>query len=411
MSDTIPVLGTLKNLPLYLGTSPSTVEQILAEGVDLFYIIGYEGFEVKDGSTVKKITRPSIYLVTKNLVGVIQIPVSDHFLGINQAIKEDAVFMLPPIPWEMERKMSDFFHRAFLLHGTESVLLLVYDEDFVDTDTPELGWGIIAPPQENTSVSCHYDIDETVLAAKLPSQSLIGSAHSHPEMTAYFSTTDHKDQADWDGLHITYAWKKGKPDEHYIEMVQNGKQFQFNPEDIFAFPPAPDLEIAEEVDQWLTSVKKKSYTGGSSNTPGNYPNTAGTNTAVKAYQNTALRTPNKRNRPILLPKGGPSPDSAIFIGMIRDDALVTNETVECPLCGVGLIDPSIKAGRCFGCRSFLAFEAENIHEYYARYIAANNHVDIPEINPDKAKKPIYFCFKQNGTLTIGADVRTQSAKK
>jgi hypothetical protein len=411
MSDITPI-GEIKGLPLFMGSSPSTIQDLFEQGEDVFYVLGYEGVEVKEGTTTKKVSRTALYQVKKNLVGYSQLVVPDGPLGLNLELANKAVFLLPEIPWEMEQMMSNFFHKAYELHGTESILLLTYDETFLDSDTPELGWGLIAPPQENTAASCHYEIDETVMAMKGENESIVGSAHSHPDMKAYFSTTDHKDQAEWDGLHITYGWAKGKPDEHYIEMIQGGKQWPYDASDIFASPPKPALDTTEKVDQLLENVKKKAF---SNTTSQNWQTPSGSGAGGSGirdnYKSTALSKPNKKNRPMVLPKDAPSPDTSILIGVIPDDSMDTKAVVKCPLCNLALIKPAIGSGRCYGCRGFLAFTCETIEEFYQRYITANNIDSLPELNPAESTRPIHFIMKNGNVGTVSPDVRTDAAKK
>jgi len=59
----------------------------------------------------------------------------------------------------------------------------------------------------------------------------IGTIHSHASMSAFHSGTDHKDEENWDGLHITL----GKMNEEYFDIscsiMSGGERFMVNPED------------------------------------------------------------------------------------------------------------------------------------------------------------------------------------
>lgn len=405
----VPMIGEIQEIPVFLGTSPNSLDDLFDAGFDTFFLIGYEAIESRNAQNqVTKSARSALYMIRKNLVGYTQLPVSDQMLKLNQQLNPDGILLLPQIPWEMREKMSQFFHRAFELHGTESVLLLVYDDNFRESDNPSDGWGCIVPEQENTSGSCFYEINEKVMALKSPSQDIVGSVHSHPMMDAFFSGTDHKDQVDWDGLHITYGWKKNTADEYHIEMFQNGKTYQYKAEDIFALPPIPVLDDGGDIDQWLENVTKKA-------TPAITQGGGGTHSTghgVKNYEATTLKRPDRRGRTITVPKDGPSPSTSILITTVPDDALASEQRFECILCGCTLIDHPIKKMRCYGCKSFIAYESETIEDFHNRYIAEHKMPSMDELNPHIATRPIHFFYRQpQGPPTWSVDLRSEAAKK
>lgn len=409
-------IGEIKGLPLYLGTSVYSVEKLIEAGEDLFFIIGYEPYEHKgENNVVKKSARATIYEVRKNLVGFVIQPVSDTKIGVNQQLGVSSTIQLPKIPWELREKMSEFFHKVYKLHGTESILLLTYDETYLNSDDPGKGWGCIAPKQSNTSHDCHYEIDESVHAQKGETEFIVGSAHSHPNMSAYFSGTDHKDQVDFDGIHITYGWKGNGPDEYHIELYMAGNQFPYRPEDIFAQPPLPELEVEEEIDKWIEVVSKKAAvattsSGTSWNGGHGYINT-GTNfkaPTTSSQLGALVRT----TRNLVIPPGCPSPSENTLIGTVSDEALSKDMLVNCILCNLPLVVNAIENMSCYGCGSFIALESENIDQFVDRF--AERHKNIPEaIDPLKATKPIIFVWKnpENGTVGFGTDVRSAAAKK
>lgn len=408
----VPQLGELGGFPLYLGDHPKAIEILFEQGEDFFYIIGSEAFEIQGANnTVKKATKASLFVVRKNLVGYSIVPVNDNVLGISQEVKSSAVFTLPQIPWELQVKMSSFFHKAFEVHGTEAVLILTYDENFLDTEDPGQGWGCLSPKQSNTPHACHYNIDEDVMAAKPEHVTIVGSMHSHPEMTAYFSGTDHNDQADWDGIHITIGWPKGKTykDDYHIEMIQGGESWSYKAEDIFAAPPLPKTpDTAETVDGWMTNVSRKTHTV----TGGTHHGIYGGGTGGHKSPTPNPRPPRK-HRMITLPKDAPDPQTNILITAVPDEKAAGNGTAaKCLACGLNLISFAIEQGRCYGCGSFVALESETIEQYHARYEATNggsSHSDA--INPAKATKPIIFLYENGDSIKWGSDVRHASTKK
>jgi len=71
----------------------------------------------------------------------------------------------------------------------------------------------------------------------------IGTIHSHANMTAFHSPTDHTDEENWDGLHITL----GKMDEDYFDIscsiMTGGERFMVQPEDYIEGVELVEYEI------------------------------------------------------------------------------------------------------------------------------------------------------------------------
>lgn len=214
--------------------------------------------------TVVSERSPAIFKVVKNLVGRTVSLSTDDFGSTYVGMEEEATYQLPFIPRTLVDKMDEFFRLVHAQHGTESILLLTFDESNPNSSD---SWGVLVPKQENTSVHCKYDPD-SVAELKPFHLSIVGSVHSHPDMPAYASGTDHEDQADFDGLHITYGWQKsvnGGATQYYIEMQMAGKAYKLSPEDVFQphnIVKDPDPEVVK----WTENVSKKvtpPYTGGS----------------------------------------------------------------------------------------------------------------------------------------------------
>ena len=119
------------------------------------------------------------------------------------------------------------------------------------------GWGVLVPDQTNTPAHCKYDAD-SIAELKPEDVMIVGSVHSHPEMSAYASGTDHADQADFDGLHITYGWQKSQNNgatQYHLELQMSGQNYILKPEDVFediAVLKDPDPDVVE----WSGKVKK-----------------------------------------------------------------------------------------------------------------------------------------------------------
>jgi hypothetical protein len=171
---------------------------------------------------------------------------------------------MPAIPFTIVNKLDEFFRLVDAQHGTESIVLLTFDPSKNDSS----GWGILVPEQTNTSVHCKYDA-ESIAEIKPEHIMIVGSVHSHPKMAAYASGTDHEDQADFDGLHITFGWQasvNGGATQYHIEMQMAGQAWTLKPEDVFesfTITKAPDPEVVE----WTSKVKKAVPPTGGSATP------------------------------------------------------------------------------------------------------------------------------------------------
>ena len=196
----------------------------------------------------------NIVKVVNNFVGRSVSKVDEEEIYDFDSVREGAVYNLPPIPRIIIDKLDEFFRLVETQHGTESIVMLTFDPALQGDSK---GWGVLVPDQVNTSVHCKYDPD-SIVDQKPEDVMIVGSVHSHPNMAAYASGTDHADQADFDGLHITYGWQKSKnggATEYHIEMQIGGAIWTLKPEDVFEdtiFTKEPDPEVIE----WSTKVKK-----------------------------------------------------------------------------------------------------------------------------------------------------------
>jgi len=191
--------------------------------------------------------------VVKNVVGRAVAASEDDFGKDLLSFKEEAEYHLPPIPRAMVDKLDEFFRLVHAQHGTESIVMLTFDPTKDGSD----GWGILVPEQTNTPAHCKYDPD-SVASLKDDHVLIVGSVHSHPEMSAYASGTDHEDQADFDGLHITFGWQHSVANgmtQYHAELQMGGTNYIMSIDDIFEsfkLEKQPDPEVVE----WTEKVKK-----------------------------------------------------------------------------------------------------------------------------------------------------------
>jgi len=195
----------------------------------------------------------TLFKIVNNYVGRVVKISDDELPETFFSAEETCEYTMPAIPSILVDKLDQFFRLVYSQHGTESIVLLTYDT----TKTGPDGWGVLVPEQVNTPAHCKYDAD-SIAEIKPEHVLIVGSVHSHPEMSAYASGTDHQDQADFDGLHITYGWQKSVNNgatQHYFELQMSGTAYTLKAEDVFedyTFQKQPDPDVVE----WTDKVKK-----------------------------------------------------------------------------------------------------------------------------------------------------------
>lgn len=347
---------------------------------------------------------PAILKVVNNFTGRVVMDSPDP-LGNNFAsVPEVAEYSMPLIPKIIIDKLDEFFRLIEAQHNTESIVILTYDTTKEGSD----GWGVLVPDQQNTSVHCKYDAD-SIAALKPDNVMIVGSVHSHPSMAAYASGTDHADQADFDGIHITYGWQKSvnnNATQYHIELQIGGSSFVLKPEDVFesySINKDPDPEVIE----WSSKVKKALplYTGGFT----------ATGPAKTHLTNTTQQTTQTHSYPHT-PPGIKAFDKSKFLGDINaidPDAVVAieysmhNEHVDCLMCAFPITDLDVNSGYCMTCGTPMVSTTMNyseIIEFLTSYCIGN------KIDPNV---PFYmYCDDTgSGNFLINIKPRNQDPNK
>jgi hypothetical protein len=186
-------------------------------------------------------------------------------------VKAGATLLLPRITSTVFAKAVLFFHEVYKRQKTESAVLLHYSEKH--------GYAITVPEQDATGGNVEFPPTE-----RLPGYRCVGTMHSHGSMSAFHSSTDIKDEAAQDGVHITI----GKLDRFPFfavdgEYVVNGTRFPLSHEHIVRLKLAPEDLLEQQIgkifpsreklyaipfgilrdwtvpDEWLKKVKKKGF--------------------------------------------------------------------------------------------------------------------------------------------------------
>lgn len=368
-------------LPCFLGNKENLIDIIEEQlNLSMYYLLAdkatYKKYTQHKPATYEKgVSTPAktveyteqereicMFKIVKNMIGRIVQPADDCFGETFIGIEPEAIYNLPPIPKSLTDKLDEFFRLVHAQHGTESIVLLTFDESNMTSES----WGVLVPKQENTSVHCKYDPD-SVVELKPYHLSIVGSVHSHPEMSAYASGTDHEDQADFDGLHITYGWQKSKDNgstQYHIEMQMAGTAYILKPEDVFeteVIIKEPDPEVVS----WTENVSKKSQPPYSATgVTQQQPYLAPQNSKVPALATTPTYIPPigprfGRYRTLLKSIGSDislAPD-AILVVEVQD-----NYTQHCPICDYALYNVDITNRVCGGCEVHLSLPLDTAYE-------------------------------------------------
>lgn len=335
--------------PCFLANDINICEQIESLGFQIYYLIAHKGTTTSNTTSYKAgvpstttqntVYNSKIFKVVNNFVGRAVSEVDEDFGADLVVLKEEAHYTMPAIPHVIVDKLDEFFRLVHAKHGTESIVLLTYDT----TKEGSQGWGILVPEQTNTSAHCKYDPD-SIVDLKEDHIMIVGSVHSHPEMPAYASGTDHSDQADFDGLHITYGWQKSVSNgatQYHLELQMGGTAYTLTPKDVFE-DFIPNKEPDPEVVAWSDKVKKalppqQQLAGATSGIiPINQPATPAT--PPPAYIPGGSRRPDKRSQVIPFSKEA-------YPGTIAAEIDISgNSSMICPSCLIALFKTEVYQG-------------------------------------------------------------------
>lgn len=336
-------------LPMSICFSEKDVEAAIEAPGTVSYILG-----AKPGATANAMGTVQVFKLVKNIVGVAVVPVKDDDLDL-AFLDQQCWFNLPAIPLKMVADLDKFFRLIDDKLGTESIALLTFDPSYLNQENASDGWGVLIPKQTNTAGSCKYD-PASVAEKKEDGVMIVGSAHSHPGMKAFASHTDVGDQANFDGIHITYGWDKGsKKTEYHIELQMAGTRFTYKPEQ--AFEQEPDTPVPDEVLEWAECVEKevpqfkKIWIKG-----GQY----GVQTSIE------------------IPNTLPNPaDAGVIVDMLAGEN-------KCPCCDTWLHKDDKDRRRCHTCQIFLALPGEDISDIIIERGKNKPPYETSELNPKQA---------------------------
>lgn len=109
-------------------------------------------------------------------------------------------------------------------------------------------WLANVPKQKGSGAHVKYD-DENFDPPK--GYEFLGTIHTHPEMSAFWSCVDRNDQNRKNGLHLVLGLRNGKINEVLCSLFYNGKQY--DQPDAYELPAADD-PLPEVNEDWKAKV-------------------------------------------------------------------------------------------------------------------------------------------------------------
>lgn len=178
---------------------------------DIYYVIGKEG----------------VYL--KKKLGVMESIAPVKNISILESVASSAKMHIQPIPGKWIAKVINFFKAVYEEYRSEAIVLLFYND--------ETGHHKIVPPHQKVAgASCDYDKGMTI-----EGYTMIGTIHSHANMSAFHSGVDDSDEEHFDGLHITLGNLADEYPSVSASIVSNGFRQMIEPSDYIT-----DIFLMEE---------------------------------------------------------------------------------------------------------------------------------------------------------------------
>jgi len=188
------------------------------------------------------VAKDGIYL--KKSMGHFESVAKVDAISILEPVEATATLNVAKIKTRQFAQILSLFREVFKIYRAEANVILHYNPK-------RKIYRIDIPPQGVTGASVAYLNGEDTY----PGYIRIGTIHSHANMSAFHSGTDHSDEVNWDGLHITL----GKMGDEYFDIscsIMSGKErFMVNPCDYI-----DGIELIEYTP--ISTYKRYTYVGG-----------------------------------------------------------------------------------------------------------------------------------------------------
>jgi hypothetical protein len=185
--------------------------------------------------------------------------------GALAAQDSELVPSYPSVPRRLFERIVGFFTRIEVLHGSEAVVLLVWDR-------AQRRVRVVVPEQRATVSRGWYGAVYPIgltwdHPADLPADWVVfGDAHSHARMAAYASGTDVHDEVHRPGLHLVVGDVHRDRPSFHVEAVADHARFPMELDEVVEGYSRPDPLVPRA---WLERVRVEDVTwsgswGGSS---------------------------------------------------------------------------------------------------------------------------------------------------
>jgi hypothetical protein len=162
-----------------------------------------QNFTPPETGTYYLVAKDGVYLRVERKHGWAFVKVKD--LPFLKEIKTKSQFTLGKLPATIVAQAITFFRKVFDEYRSESYLTLLYSSKL---DQYKL-W---APKQTVSYSSVEYDRTDTIpvedrdyIGNDGDAYAMVGTIHSHCDFSAFHSGTDERDEATFDGLHLTFG--------------------------------------------------------------------------------------------------------------------------------------------------------------------------------------------------------------
>ena len=203
-------------------------------------------------------TRDGAFLCRNHAFFASDVPVATapNWLAAHQA---QCQVSFPKVPTTKLEYIVGFFHRIYELHGSEAIVLLLWD-------LKQKRYRIVVPPQNATvweaasgrrsALDVAYEVP-----GKLPPGCLVAaSIHSHADGQAYSSWTDQKDEEHRDGVHVVCGHIERDVPEFHLEVAVDGHRFKLKFAQFFeGFRTRRTIVPQEWIDQVQCKVNRPYY--------------------------------------------------------------------------------------------------------------------------------------------------------
>lgn len=205
---------------------------------------------INDGTTEMP-TDPIFYVVAKD--GIYLKKTMGHFDTLN---KVDAISILnecasyakldvAKIKTRQVAQILTLFRNVYEKYRSEANVILHYNRK-------RKTYRIDVPKQGVSGASVDYVNGEDTYKDYIR----VGTIHSHASMSAFHSGTDHGDELNWDGLHITFGYMNKEYFDISCSIMSGGERFMVQPQDYLE-----NVELVE-YEESATSYTRYTYVGG-----------------------------------------------------------------------------------------------------------------------------------------------------